>query len=70
MPHAPRSQKNLQNDALRRLRVPAAHRPPVLARAKLSGKIRELIDERAYLAVVVHVWWNNRDLYEWKKRNT
>ena len=40
--------------ALRRLRVPAAHRPPVLARAKLSGKIRELIDERAYLAVVAN----------------
>ena len=38
----------------RRLRVPAAHRPPVLARAKLSGKIRELIYERAYLAVVAN----------------
>ena len=52
--HAPRSPKDLQDDALRRLRVPAAHRPPVLARAKLSGKIRELIDERAYLAVVAN----------------
>ena len=42
--HAPRSPQNLQDDALRSLRVPVAHRPPVLARAKLSSKIRELID--------------------------
>ena len=52
--HAPRSPKYLQDDALRRPMIPAAHRPPVLARAKLSGKIRELIHERAYLAVVAN----------------
>ena len=52
--HAPRSPKYLQDDALRRLRIPAAHRPPVLARAKLSGQIRELIHERADLAVVAN----------------